>query len=267
MSNQFLYKFRDWSNPIHRKWLTDKQVYFASPSQFNDPFDCTINYRYDLLTYEEKLEKYIENIKIEKPFLPNEEVRTEATKWMKEGLLETDAALENNKKIISELVYSKVGVFSLTKTKDPILLWSHYADSHRGYCIGYDVDLLRADFMNKYSNSQKVFYELNVQYEKEYPKIIPRRNMSEADFVSIPLKTKSDFWCYEQEFRFIILGASRELTEVPPEAIIEVTMGCNISDKHQIEIGEYVIRNLPQTALFIAKMDNESYRLIFNRLN
>lgn len=267
MSKQLLYKFRNWLDSYHQQCLTGRAIYFASPSQFNDPFDCTINYRYDLLSEEEKFEKYVEHIKFEKPFLNDEAAKSEAQLWMKEGLLETDAALENNKRIISSLVYSNVGVFSLTKTKDPILLWSHYADSHRGYCIGYDVDVLRADFMNKYSNPQKVFYELNVQYEKEYPKIIPRKNMSEADFVSIPLRTKSEIWSYEQEFRFIILGASRELTRVPPEAIAEVTIGCNVLDKHQIEIGEYVIRHLPHTDLYLAKMHPESYSLIFQKMN
>jgi len=267
MPKVILYKFRDWSNDNHKKSLTHQNVYFASPSQFNDPFDCAINYRYDKLSELEKLEKYIEQIKDEHPLKHNEEIILEANQWMKEGLLETDAILENNQKLIRASVNSNVGILSLTKTKDPILLWSHYSNDHKGYCIGYDIDVLRSDFLAKYGNPQKVFYEINVNYSNDYPEIIPRKDITTKEYISIPISTKSIVWSYEQEYRIFILGATRELTQVPPEAIIEVTMGCKMEDKDQIAIGEYVIKNLPHTALYLAKMHHESFELVFQRMN
>ena len=42
-----LYKYRDWGNPYNKKLLTDNEVYFASPREFNDPLDCAIPFRYD----------------------------------------------------------------------------------------------------------------------------------------------------------------------------------------------------------------------------
>ncbi len=42
------YKFRNWGECCHRRLLTHREIYFASPKEFNDPFDCRIPPRYDL---------------------------------------------------------------------------------------------------------------------------------------------------------------------------------------------------------------------------
>jgi len=268
MPKQILYKFRSWSNPIHKRWLTESQVYFASPAQFNDPFDCAINYRYDKLSDEEKLEKYFTMIKGDKPQLNDDEVMKQAQSWMREGLLEKDALLENNKRILQEITNNKVGVFSLTKTKTPVLLWSHYSDNHKGFCIGYDREILIQDFMNKYNDYRKmVFYEIDVEYSDTYPIIIPKKDITSTEYMRKPLSTKAKFWEYENEKRILLLGGSRELTTVPAAAISEVIMGCKMSDKDQIEIGEFVIKNLSQASLKLCKMHEEKFELIFQKIN
>ena len=268
MPNQTLYKFRSWSDPIHRLWLTEKQVYFASPAQFNDPFDCEINYRYDLLSYEEKFQKYISFLKEDKPQLSEEKIEEEAKKWMSEGLLEKEVLLENNKKIISDMVYTKVGVLSLTKTKKPVLLWSHYSENHKGFCIGYNREILIQDFTKKYNDYKKmVFYEIDVEYSESYPTIIPKKDITATEYVSKPLSTKAKFWEYEDEKRILLLGGTRELTTIPGEAISEVIIGCKMSDRDQVEIGEYVIKNLAHVSLIQCKMHEEKFELIFQKIN
>ncbi len=268
MPHQTLYKFRSWSDPIHKRWLTERQVYFASPAQFNDPFDCAINYRYDLLSNEEKFEKYISFLKKEKSQLSEEELKEEAKKWMSERLLEKEALLENNKKIIRDMVYTKVGVLSLTKTKKPVLLWSHYSDNHKGFCIGYNREILIQDFMKKYNDYKKmVFYEIDIKYSETYPIIIPKKDITPTEYISKPLSTKAKFWEYENEKRILLLGGSREITTVPAEAISEVIMGCKMPDRDQIKIGEYVIKNLSQVSLMLCKMHEEKFELIFQKIN
>lgn len=268
MPAEILYKFRSWSNPIHKGWLTEQQIYFASPAQFNDPFDCAINYRYDKLSDEEKFDKYFTMIKEDKPQLSYEEAMRQAQNWMQEGLLEKDTLLENNKRIMREITNNQVGILSLTKTKKPILLWSHYSDNHKGFFIGYDRDILIKDFRKKYTDYKKmVFYEIDVTYSKTYPIIIPRKDITAKEYVSVPLSTKAKFWKYENEKRIFLLGASRVITTIPLEAITEVTMGCNMSDKDQIEIGKFVIKNLPHAELYLCKMHDESFELIFDKIN
>ena len=47
-----LYKYRDFRDN-HLSILKTKQVYFAKVASFNDPFDCGIPVRYDLLSEQE----------------------------------------------------------------------------------------------------------------------------------------------------------------------------------------------------------------------
>ena len=37
-----LYKYRDWSNTLHQEILLDNKVYMASPSSFEDEYDCNV---------------------------------------------------------------------------------------------------------------------------------------------------------------------------------------------------------------------------------
>ena len=46
-----LYKYRMWQDPskkeqYQRKILTDNEIYLSSAEQFNDPFDCSLPFRY-----------------------------------------------------------------------------------------------------------------------------------------------------------------------------------------------------------------------------
>ncbi len=39
----------------------------------------------------------------------------------------------------------QAGIFSLSNTYSHELLWAHYANSHKGFCIEYDTDILLRD--------------------------------------------------------------------------------------------------------------------------
>jgi len=94
------------------------------------------------------------------------------------------------------------GVYSLSKTPDDELMWAHYGDSHRGFCIEYDLDELLT-----FSLSEEAVIE--VVYSAELPTITitdilhPDRNNI---LVRKILGTKSLSWKHEEEIR-IISGA------------------------------------------------------------
>ena len=37
-----IYKYRVWSKEFHRNALTNNEIFFSSPSNLNDPYDCKI---------------------------------------------------------------------------------------------------------------------------------------------------------------------------------------------------------------------------------
>src|SRR5690554_7638006 len=59
----------------------------------------------------------------------------------------------------------KVGIYSLSKTFDDELLWAHYANSHTGFCIEYNLEVL----INTYKHDN--LYHFPVTYKKNPPSV------------------------------------------------------------------------------------------------
>lgn len=59
-----LYKYRDRKNRYHRRIIRNNEIYFASPKDFNDPFDCRISPDITQLNNEE-VKKFIDKTVIQ----------------------------------------------------------------------------------------------------------------------------------------------------------------------------------------------------------
>jgi Protein of unknown function (DUF2971) len=93
----------------------------------------------------------------------------------------------------------KSGVFSLSYNPLQELIWAHYGGSHRGFCVGYDLQRL-VDF------EPNVHQLLEVQYSNAAPSIQARDLLSAnspADVLRKLLAVKSKPWSYEEEVRVI----------------------------------------------------------------
>ena len=91
-------------------------------------------------------------------------------------------ALQN---FIDYKVSLKICAFS--KTIEPVLLWSHYADQHKGIAI--EISLNHHNHPN--------LYEVN------YVQRIPEINLASNPTPIQVLTHKIDFWSYEREYRVI----------------------------------------------------------------
>ncbi|MGC9976036.1 MAG: DUF2971 domain-containing protein [Syntrophales bacterium] len=122
-----LYKYRAF-NPRNLSMLETGKVWFAKPESFNDPFDCKIPFDPSLTT--EDLKEYCQRTgesELMLLMLTNKkgEVTPEFIERWGEELKKVDEQLRN------------CGVFSLSALNNNILLWAHYADGHKGFCIEY----------------------------------------------------------------------------------------------------------------------------------
>jgi hypothetical protein len=82
----------------------------------------------------------------------------------------------------------RYGVLCFSEDKTDVLQWSHYADRHRGICLGFDV-----------SGSQGKFGQ--VQYVTER---LPWPDKLDIAFSWKLLTTKSKAWEYEREWRVFL---------------------------------------------------------------
>lgn len=127
------------------------------------------------------------------------------------------------------LLDSQVGVLSLTRDEKHPLMWSHYADQHRGFAIGYDENeaLLSAGQIDTVisANEGDVIYENTLTVEDV------KRSASDAfRWVSMGMQSqlseegkialrgifleKHEAWRYENEVRVVKLLSSDSRTQI-----------------------------------------------------
>lgn len=152
-------------------------------------------------------------------------------------------------KEVAKEVYAamnSIGILSLSAVPDNVIMWSHYADQHRGFVIEFNSS---DSFFQKYSDRSEMLEICRrpqpVQYVAQRPKI-DLESMTEVE----TFLTKVDDWSYEQEWRFgrgLSDADSRDgdvhLFEFPASCVSSVVMGCKMPFENKREIISLVRNN------------------------
>jgi len=264
------YKYRTWSsldsngnrvpNAQHQRILKACEIYFASALDLNDPSEGRNPLRYDRLSQRERLQMLEMHVKQMFPRMRKHEVCNYARH------IESKRHWGNKNKIaeIQNAALLRVGVFSASEIKDKLVLWTYYADSHKGFCVGYDANIFdhycRAIVRHLPRDKTPMITAYPMGYAHEKPVLIPRRW---EDKVIGSLLTKSEDYAHEKEVRFFDLNGARRSMSLPSQAIKEVILGCKISEQDESEITELVQKKMPHVQIFKAKMRDDSFKLTF----
>lgn len=134
--------------------------------------------------------------------------------------------------IFYEKLYQKMGVFCASEKKDHILMWSHYAEYHKGIVISFNSD---DSFFKKIPGPLGEFRK--VSYRKKRL-ILPAEEMLNPE----QWYTKSDMWEYEHEYRLVsplipeanydwVTTEKIGTCRIPKSVIKSVTFGCKCSNE------------------------------------
>ena len=104
--------------------LQEHKIYFSHPASFNDPLECTIPITIDNYDkYANEYLEYIENI-------------------LSKTIGCRDDETDRNKRIYEALEFGipieKCLTTCFAQSDSNQLMWSHYADQHRGVCLCYE---------------------------------------------------------------------------------------------------------------------------------
>lgn len=218
---QKLYKYYTVNDNLH-KVISKHSCWFSKPSDFNDPFDCNLD-----VSIGKSAGEIIENMEKSSMLqLLKEELTQKEGDVKKEG-----ERIVNNpyllKRVINGVhkyyINQNIGVYCLSEDPTNILMWSHYADSHKGICIEFDIK--RGGFF--YNNL------LPVQYKKHYPKFELSDYQKEDNMMFTmhqqAICTKSVLWKYEKEWR-VIVDDGYGLKGFDKDDVTKVIFGAKISD-------------------------------------
>lgn len=121
-----------------------------------------------------------------------------------------------------------------------VLMWAHYADCHKGFCVKYEFD-------SKLFESKTNNHKIRLVDKITYSDVI---DLKDEPSIRKALLEKSDFWKYEREMRFLSFDCSEDDKEFPtidcPEAAKAIYLGvkCSDADRRAMEkaIGD---KNIP----------------------
>jgi hypothetical protein len=147
---------------------------------------------------------------------------------------------------IREAIYrafkDNVGILSLSEIPDHELMWSHYADTHRGLVLCFDEQ--HTFFNRRRSENDEFYFVRKVHYSDG-----PATSLASIDGDAL-LATKGAKWSYEREWRMLVPlrdaarslkigGDTVHLFAFPPEALRGIILGA-----HATATLEASVRNL-----------------------
>jgi hypothetical protein len=134
----------------------------------------------------------------------------------------------------------------MSQKHDDILMWSHYADSHKGICFGF-----KEPFENYIFNDAPI-YNREIEYIERHPYIDIYNDINSGkvynssdgfknfcdiskDLLNASITRKHISWKYEQEIRIVYEGGSGPRI-FDPVALECVILGMNITKGDEVTI-------------------------------
>ena len=175
--------------------LINKSIWFSKPASLNDPFDLGI----DFVNYISSIDfDYMIEVCKNQPGISKErkkeldEIR-ELENRSPDPRARAVGREKANEKLREYLKNS--GVFCMSELNDNILMWSHYSDCHRGFCV----EFVRSsqNLLGNIETTNPVIYSCN------YPSPSPFSDEGRRHIFDDLFLTKSTDWVYENEWRLI----------------------------------------------------------------
>jgi hypothetical protein len=95
-------------------------------------------------------------------------------------------------------------ICSFSATAESIIMWSHYADQHRGFCVEYDLETLPPTHLFPRMLYPVLYSEKLFDATPYYLAMLQDRKEFNILFPALAALYKSPAWSYEQEWRLVI---------------------------------------------------------------
>lgn len=240
------YKYRSCS-PRTLDIFRNNELYFSLPQDLNDPLDVSIDVKSEYERAKSHVYKTDKHPEGRKSFLIT------MLDSIKKGVTKEGDEISLNQALY--LFMQSRGILSLSKTAHDALLWSHYADGHRGICLGFNAEILQIDgisgsgdvqylpnppYMEKFLELTEEFGELcrpwdDVHFSDEQGKNFYNRQVDAM--LQIGLYTKSEDWKYEKEFRLTSVPGNHSFST---SALREVILGAKTSEADEEKIKKFL---------------------------
>ena len=220
---QFMYKYTSINKFLY-EMLIRGELWFSSPFDFNDPYDSNMPVDFALESY-----KKTQGFKTDEEF-------NAYNKSMTGNPGRFYLTLENLRKT--------VGVCCFSTVQDNLIMWSHYAENHKGVLLKFDV-----------SELQKVFSKIQaVAYTNKIKQI--NYESSPENLLSKLLTRKSTHWKSEKEVRIVVKKSGHY--SFPKNALKEIRFGLKCDHYQERDVID-IIRKFGYNETFFTKVHTTNY--------
>ena len=237
----YLYKY--CSLDVAIKIIAFQKIRFSTKSQFNDPFDMAPivdihpNYIAQMAKRQGISSHQIPNLK----------------EKLEQNLLHDG--------------FNTYKILCLSENQKHILMWSHYADSHKGVCLKLSGPMIKKEWGR--TNGRFVEKVEYVGERKEYKHPAHHRRDLIVEKIFTP---KYKIWKYEKEWRVIdnvstnqnhIKDRTEKYIDIPKDMIVGCTFGLKVDHK-QIKCFQKLCKNLGLNIVIKqARMHKTKYALVY----
>jgi hypothetical protein len=287
-SNNRRYFYKYVSGKTCRAALEHRTLRWSTPATLNDPFDIQFDLHLKVDRAKVKqlaAQKLSDGLYGDRPApvgnvlgallrveranliqLNKAELKGEFDKGIEEGLLSIEQSLpEFQRELRAHMARSKI--LCLTELPDNSLMWSHYADQHRGAVLR----LASIPALDSAWGAAKA-----VHYATEMPRLLDEEHLSDIlsgrtlmepePIIDKLVFTKAAFWSYEQEWR-VYAGdgghpaAPHEDSPFSANELNAVIFGCRMPADDARDIAALAHHLNPNVSVLVARKDDRSFGL------
>ena len=245
-----LYKYRSVTaeNAKYvRSLIVDGELFFSTAAGFNDPFECQVAPSFE--ASENAIREYVCEMferQGKDPLHHQDEIGQQVAK-------SGTAAFREEARQRYLTLTQTYGIGCLTKDPFNLLMWSYYADGHKGIAVGIDTVTLMKQKLGA------PFFPLDVQYSLEFPIV---RFFIDDDFelARKTLATKAKAWEREEEWRWILVGKAG-VVRVQPQTVSTVTLGLRTPRDVESQIRQWIAERRDPVTLQRIQFRENSFAL------
>jgi len=228
--------------------IKENKIYFPSLKELNDPFEANPQYSLN------GIGAFINTLKLIKRDHPDISI---CNIGLFKDLIKNRKKYEAIMKKSIDDRMDKIRIFCTTSIPDSILMWSHYANGHKGICVGFDV--------SESSEISKITSALfkKVSYSDVYPTINPDPNIKKQ--VEKLFYTKYVDWKYEKEWRSVVKD-DREF-QLPEGVIKCIILGGKVDVSDLNDIKDWLKGRTDKLEIKKATVNSDNYKINIDPFN
>jgi hypothetical protein len=272
-----LFKFFRYGTDQHKLWvhrlLQHNEIYFSTQKELNDPFELKICVKPD--PDRGRARKALKTAALRGAKQNKRPWREAVRAQQMAERADLDASYRHLQDLHNTRMETQAFILCFSGTRKNILMWSHYADGHKGLCVHLD------------SRVYPLVGAAGVEYRRSYPVThFPSESAGADDLLIKSILTKSHRWRYEKEFRLFAvrmgdppLGAwwvdmpwdppndrTAHKAFLPRNAISGITIGASMPQPDRDSLIAFCRSKRPDIKIDIAQVSDSRYSLRFDPL-